>query len=279
MIVIRIKGGLGNQLFQYASAMGLATSSGRSLKIDRYSGFGKDGVYLRKYRLDRVGVSRPCAGIHEVCYARLVSLRHWLNLRKVESVAMVERGEFFEPLVVQEASSQPILYLEGYLQSPRYFSSIEAEVRKELTWFARGTDTALGSSPVTKCINSVSLHVRRRDYARVLAPDYYRNAVELIKKHVRSPHFYVFGDDPAWVSSQLNWLDPKTVMRNAGPDNDLSDLELMASCHHHIIANSTFSWWGSWLSSEQGLTIAPAAGWTSAKVIPRDLFPDSWIVI
>ena len=278
MIIIRIKGGLGNQLFQYASAMGLAALSGRSLKIDRYSGFRHD-PYRRTYRLEKVGTSKPTAGIHEVWYARLVSRKCWLSLRKAESSAMVERGEFFEPRIAKEASSQPVLYLEGYLQSPRYFSDIEAEVRDELTRITVRTDEALGGSHIAKNSGTISVHVRRIDYARVLPLEYYRNAVEVIKMHVQSPHFYIFGDDPNWAIDHLNWLEPKTVVRNSGPDSDLSDLALMTSCNHHIIANSSFSWWGAWLSPAQGKTIAPAAGWTKTGIVPRDLFPVSWTVI
>jgi len=262
VIVVRIKGGLGNQLFQYAGAKGLAASLGHALKIDRTTGFlgPRHDPYQRSYRLDRFAIPQRTAGKFEITFARTLSWRHWLRFRKAETAAMHDRGEFFcEPLTRELVGRAE--YLEAILASPRYFAHVEAEIRKEISpkvdWDAVMNDYL----ERIKGLAAVSVHVRRVDYSRPLPLDYYREAVDVIKTRVAHPHFFLFGDDFGWMSEELRWLEPKTVVLNTAPDDDIKDLALMAACPHHIIANSTFSWWGAWLSASQpGSAVAPGLG-------------------
>lgn len=277
MIVIRIKGGLGNQLFQYASAKGLAASLGRRLKMDSLTGFPRD-QYRRSYRLHRFALPEVTASASEVWLARALSCRRWLGLRRAESRAL-QRGEFFLPWLERDLPGAAV-YLEAYLQSPRYFSQIEAQVRRELSAQLLREPAAHDYLRLAEGVAAVSIHVRRQDYSRRLTADYYRRAVHLIEMRVPRAHFFVFGDDPGWVVDQLDWLEPKTVVQNMGPDDDITDLSLMAGCQHHVVANSTFSWWGAWLAGAQrGLVVAPACGWTDSSGRPNDLFPPEWMVI
>jgi hypothetical protein len=278
MIVIRIKGGIGNQLFQYASAKGLAISLGHRLKIDSRSGFRRDR-YDRSYRLHRFALPETTASPREMWLARVVSCNRWLRLRNVESKAMLQEGEFFLPGLA-EALRGPAVYVEAYLQSPCYFAQIEDQLRCELVAGLTHNAAAQGSAELTDETAAVSVHVRRKNYGRLLPVEYYRRAVDLIRMQADRPHFFIFGDDPGWAASQLRWLEPKTVVQNESPDSDLRDLALMASCRHHVIANSSFSWWGAWLAGARcGLVVAPAWGWTESGCWPKDLFPAGWKVI
>jgi len=281
MLIIRIKGGLGNQLFQYAGAKGLAASLGHSLKIDRHTGFPgyPRDPYNRAYRLHRFYIPQILASKAEIWAARAMSWRRWLRWRRSEERAMLTHGQFFDQRLTHQPHG-PAVYLEAYLQSPRYFENVQSQLRGELRPKLQADPAFDEYLRQIRGRPAVSVQVRRRDYARLLPVEYYRQAVEVINNVVPSPHFFVFADDHEWIGSQLGWLNPKTLVVNAGPDEDIKDLVLMAACQHHIIANSTFSWWGAWLGTDRiGLTIAPQWGWTQSGVLPQNLFPRGWIVI
>jgi len=277
MIVIRIKGGLGNQLFQYASARGIAASSGHTLKIDCQTGFPRD-TYRRSYRLNHFRVPQAYASNAEIWWSRALTWRRWRAFRNFESAAMLQRGEFFLPELARVPGGRSV-YLEAYLQSPQYFSCIEAELRSELSPEA-DSEPLRARLRVIQGRDAVSVHVRRRDYARLLPAGYYLQAVELIRARVGHREYFVFGDDLDWAAQELHWLEPKTLVRNDSPNDDVADLALMASCKHHVMANSTFSWWAAWLSGiKDGIVVAPGRGWTEIGVPPKDLFLPGWKVI
>jgi hypothetical protein len=190
---------------------------------------------------------------------------------------MTEHGQFFLPEIARNPGRKG-LYLEGYLQSPRYFSSIEATLRTELS-FPIEAD-AIRQYRITDASGAVSIHIRRRDYSRVLSVEYYQRAVDLVRAQISQPAFFVFGDDMVWAAQELSWLEPKILVRTPPPNDDVKDLALMSACRHHILANSTFSWWAAWLGQTNGgLIIAPALGWSDSHGCPRDLFPDGWTLL
>jgi len=283
MLIIRIKGGLGNQLFQYAGAKGLAASLGHRLKIDRQTGFPgyPRDPYNRSYRLDRFHIPQVLASKAEIWAARAISWRRWFRWREDESKAMHERREFFHPELARQAGAR-IVYLEAYLQSPRYFANVEENLRSELCPSVEPDLTMNQYLRLIQGVHAVSLHLRRKEHGseRPVPMNYYRQAVSTINAQVTQPHFFIFADDLELGERELEWLRPKTIVRNASPDDDVKDLALMAACQHHIIANSTFSWWGAWLGTDRvGLTIAPQWGWTQSGDLPQNLFPHGWILI
>jgi hypothetical protein len=136
---------------------------------------------------------------------------------------------------------------------------------------------------------AVSLHIRRGDYVSnpthnamhgVCGLDYYRRAVQHIGKHVDEPVFFLFSDDPAWVAENLK-IDASTVLvDHNGPDTPCEDLRLMSRCAHHVIANSSFSWWGAWLnSSSKKRIVAPTPWFQDPSIDTRDLIPEGWVTL
>ena len=135
--------------------------------------------------------------------------------------------------------------------------------------------------------HSVSLHVRRGDYAsdpvflamHGLCPlDYYERAVKHVSERVSDPVFFLFSDDPDWVRANLNVHGTVEVVDQNGPDAGSEDLRLMSRCRHHIVANSTFSWWGAWLNGgAPKIVVAPQRWFADESMNAVDLIPEAWV--
>ena len=285
MIVVRLCGGLGNQLFQYATGRRLADSRGAELVLDlawyeRTPSFNTP----RKYELDRYPVrARTTTAtedwscrLHGVRLLRSVPIvRRWRNFR--------ERSFDFDPSVL---SLPDDTYLDGYWQSDRYFADVSDAIRVEATPRSpAGTqDRRVGEA--IAATSAVSVHVRRGDYVSQRAaaafhgtcsPDYYRAALAMIVRHVPNPHFFVFSDDVDWARRHIAPLGPIVFVDHNGPDAAFQDLRLMASCKHHVIANSSFSWWGAWLNPQTDkVVVAPKLWFADGRSTPT-LMPSTWI--
>ena len=288
MVVVRLIGGLGNQMFQYAAGRAVALRNGVQLKVD-VSAFQQDAG--RSYRLHDYGITGSIAAPGEV--ERFVgrSLRRRLSRRmqryllpRYRRSVFVERSTRFDPDILRLRGG---VYLSGYWQSEKYFRDIEAAIRRE---FALRQPPDQENQKMLRLISeteSVSLHVRRGDYVTnpltyrfhgVCSPEYYRAAMEKLTESVRQPHFFVFSDAMDWARRNVSIEYPVTYVTHNGTDRDYEDLRLMSHCKHHIIANSTFSWWGAWLSESPGkLIIAPQDWFSSTKASAEDLMPDEWI--
>ncbi|MEN6509171.1 MAG: alpha-1,2-fucosyltransferase [Smithella sp.] len=171
-----------------------------------------------------------------------------------------KKSETFEKIKKTTADFDPNLlkinrdaYLDGYWQSEKYFLDIAPVIRKELS--IKTPPDRENELLINKIANSdaVSLHIRRADYVAdshtntihgACSLDYYHHAVDKVAEKVKSPHFFIFSDDPAWALDNLKLKYPATFVTKNGPDKNYEDLRLMSLCRHNIIANSTFSWWG-----------------------------------
>jgi hypothetical protein len=180
-------------------------------------------------------------------------------------------------------------YLKGYWQSPKYFASVESYIRQDIVVKEplAGVNFEIAERIVDS--QSVSLHVRRGDYATnpvtqnyhgTCGPEYYESAQRALLEQLGSIELFVFSDDPDWVEHNLRFLAPATMMQHNGPSRDYEDLRLLSLCRHHIIANSTFSWWGAWLCANPTKSvIAPKNWFRGAGLSANDLLPNSWIRI
>ena len=179
-------------------------------------------------------------------------------------------------------------YLLGYWQSEKYFADYSDEIREDFTFKSPLSERNSDLANQISSVNSVSVHVRRGDYVTnaknafigVCPLSYYEQATELIKSRVESPVFFVFSDDMDWVKSNLK-LDVKTVMvnHNSGSES-YNDMRLMSMSKHHIIANSSFSWWGAWLNpNPEKIVIAPKKWFRNGEFDTSDLIPSNWIRI
>ena len=196
----------------------------------------------------------------------------------------MERHFHFDPEV---ASLPDGVCLEGYWQSERYFAQVADRVRHDLTLEKppAGRDAELLAEIAAG--NAVSLHVRRGDYVTdpaasathgVCPLDYYRRAIAFIAERVADPVFFLFSDDPEWTRANLDLGGAATLVDHNGPDRGHEDLRLMSHCDHHIIANSSFSWWGAWLDPRpQKMVVAPRQWFRDASKDTSDLIPESWV--
>jgi hypothetical protein len=199
---------------------------------------------------------------------------------------IAERHFHFDPRILDLPGN---VYLDGYWQSEKYFKDIESIIRSEFIVKTMSDPANEAMSERICGTESVSVHVRRKDYVSDSATSrihggcslaYYYAAAERIARAVAEPHFFVFSDDAQWARENLDLKYPTTFVTHNGPDKNYEDLRLMTLCNHHIVANSTFSWWGAWLSiNPDKMVIAPRKWFAESDLDCRDLIPDSWRTI
>ena len=296
MIIVKLMGGLGNQMFQYATARRLAWRHGTALKLDlSFLESEQTGVTPRCFQLDHLSIIAERAPCQEVAMmtgqknhfleTAAVQLFQKVGLAKHNPNLYCEKHFHFDPAVLTLPDNT---YLEGYWQSEKYFRDIGEIIRREFIVklpLANKNQTLAESIRAT---NSVSVHVRRGDYVAdektkanhgVCNPDYYLECESRIAHIVNNPHLFVFSDDPEWVSENMKFRYPVTYVGHNGGEA-CQDLRLMSLCRHNIIANSSFSWWGAWLGNSPGkLVCAPARWFVSPVLDTKDLIPIKWIKI
>lgn len=292
MVIVRLMGGLGNQLFQYAAARRVAWVNNVPLKLD-VSSFAANN--FRKYSLEHFDIAGHIASPQEIARfnksrsKRVIRLASRLvnKLRPYHERPVIrERHFYFDPNMLKVSGQ---VYLDGYWQSEKYFKDIEEVIRREFKVkhrFDKANEQVANSIMNTE---SVSLHVRRSDYVLdtqvnqvhgVCPLDYYYAAIQALTKFVVNPHFFIFSDDPQWAKGNLKLSHPVTFVTHNNADKDYEDLRLMTICKHHIIANSTFSWWGAWLCEHPAkMVFAPKIWFRTDKRNTKDLIPDSWYVL
>ena len=290
MIVSRLLGGLGNQLFQYAAGRALAIRHGTELRLDTAA---FDGYPLRPYALDHLCIEgallsdaeRRALGIRRVPTSRFGRLAG--RLFSAAALPVVRERSFeFDPEVLNAPET---CYLQGHWQSPKYFAAVEAQIRRELSVRDPLAGQNLEAAGCIAACPAVSVHVRRGDYAAnpatnryhgTCGPEYYAAAETLLQGEVGDLQLFVFSDDPDWAAEKLRFRSQMTVFRHNGPKRDYEDLRLMTLCRHHIIANSTFSWWGAWLCPHPGkIVVAPKKWFKDANHGTADLIPREWRTI
>lgn len=295
MIIARIIGGLGNQMFQYAAARAVAYRNNTNLKLDISSFKDYD---LRTYRLGCFAIIEDFAGDKDI----KIFKPHIKQMISYTDNSI--RKEFlpwhFQKIIKQRGFSydSDILkvrrnaYLDGYWQSEKYFADIEDIIREEFTFKyepAKKNQTLLLEINRT---NSVSLHIRRCDYITniktfqthgALNLEYYNQSLKLIGEKIENPAVFVFSDDIQWAKKNLKSEFPLCFVDYNGANDDYEDLRLMSRCKHHIIANSSFSWWGAWLSPNQNkIVIAPRKWFSDEQMKVRqkiEIIPDGWVQI
>ena len=271
-IIARIKGGLGNQLFCYAAARRLALINHAELVIDDVTGFVRDQQYRRQYALDNFHIPCRKATPKERMepferYRR--GFMKWLSWRRPFSQRcyLEQEGNGFDDRLLS-LKPKELIYLDGLWQSENYFKDEEQNIRDDLR-IIPPTDV-LNQRMAEKICNSnaVALHVRWFDLpgsteGNNISVDYYQRAISLLDIKVDSPHYFVFSDAPEAALEKLGLNEDRVtlVAHNKGDENAFADLWLMTLCQHYIIANSTFSWWGAWLSDNpQKIVIYPGGG-------------------
>lgn len=289
VLEIKLSGGLGNQMFQYAMGKSLSVRYNAELKMDT-SSFGKEseGVTTRKYalcifpNLDGLSVMQSSViPIFSVNFFNRIYRFLNKNIRFNKSYIIEKKNEYFEIPMNSDR-----LYLDGYWQSEKYFMSIREEIRKcfNLSHLEKDKDIMFYLEQV-RTNESASIHIRRGDYVTnskanshhgVCGLTYYERAIEkIIKLTSESLTFFIFSDDIEWCKKNLPIKYNHVYVSTS---KDYYDLYLMSKCSHNIIANSSFSWWAAWLnSSAQKKVIAPEKWFADTNA--QDLIPEQWIKI
>jgi hypothetical protein len=303
VITVSLIGGLGNQMFQYAAGKALAERHRVPLALD-ISGF--KNYALRSYLLDRLLIPETTASLTNVeaqnkpdakfarakWGGRIDRLLGKAGLPKLPPTA----GEYREPHFHYDPAFETLgsnTALFGYFQSERYFSSIAGELRR---WFAPREPLGEAATGALEQIEAsrlpVSVHVRRGDYLKpgtieyhgVLSEPYYREALAHLEAGIAAhAELFVFSDDAAAAEQVLDFVPKSRLVHVHGdPDRPWEDMALMARCRHHVIANSSFSWWGAWLNpSADKVVLAPRAWFSPSELTKkstRDIYPPGWIL-
>ena len=295
-IIVALEGGLGNQLFQYAAARSIASQTQAEIILD-LSWFDvvlyDDCTTSREYAL--APFSLPVAVTRRRWHKtsrighRIAKIAQWMGMNSglglCPTVLVFKERDFrFDPHVLDLT---PPIRLQGYWQSWKYFARIAFQLREEL-------GTPRDVSPATwkmleqiRSSDAVCVPVRRGDYVANSAAswmhglcslDYYRAARPIAAASLANPHAFVFSDDPAWVRKHFPASIPYTVVDINGADQAHQDLWLMAACRNFVIANSSLSWWGAWLSTyERKIVVCPRKWFASGQHDTQDLIPMDWV--
>lgn len=289
MIITKLIGGLGNQMFQYAAGKALACRHGVEVKVglselnknagDKYTqrayelGIFASGIQVASDKELEPFTEGDGNRIKRELQRRLPFLFNTLNA--------VESGSAYHPGFARYPKNT---YLQGFWQSETYFKDYETEIRKDFRFRDSVTDACRHLKEKVTACNAVSLHVRRGDYVSnpsankfhgLCPPEYYQDAVNYIARSQKDLELFVFSDDIAWCKEHLKFGCPVHFMET---HTAYEDMYLMSQCHHHIIANSSFSWWGAWLNSKADkIVVAPKQWFLDPSVNTSDIIPASWV--
>jgi hypothetical protein len=292
MICVRIEGGLGNQMFQYAAGRALAIRHKTDLILD----ISPLQQNMKKYTSRELEVDKFCIKSN---FSRSEEFRNMSFLRRVPALSkwLSSWNIFAEDSLMFNSDFEKLpdkTYLSGYWQSFRYFSDISQDIYSD---FKPREELSLQSKEIALKIEScesVALHVRRGDYVSLksaahmhgtLSNSYYTKAIGETYDTLVNPFFFIFSDDPDWCKLNLKLPSRSAIFicHNTGP-SAWQDLMLMSQCRHNIIANSSFSWWGAWLADQMHgtknrLVFAPQQWFSGQSHDTKDRFPNHWKVV
>ncbi len=273
-------------MFQYAFGYSISKQSGQLLKLD-ISGFGSNS--LRTFSLIMYGIKAEFATkddiqMHKFQNESLIAKLLRKTKRKLPPFADTYQSESKNPEDIYISNKGA--YYDGYWQNENYFKDYREELVDLFSIKGTSSDTEDYLQQISTT-ESVSLHVRRGDY--VTNPHtnrnhglcdiaYYRDSIEMISREVNKPHLFIFSDDLAWAKENLNFAVPSIFIElgEAAPDHE--EIFLMSQCHHNIIANSSFSWWGAWLNqNENKIVAAPRKWFADESKDTSTITPKSWI--
>jgi hypothetical protein len=276
MIIVKLMGGLGNQMFQYACGKAVAERLKTELKLDH--SFLEDRTprpefTFRNYELNAFGINKRLQSDD------ITNSSHYTHYS--------ETSFFYSPLI-QHCSLNT--YLEGYFQSERYFIDHAQLIHQtfrfidELPYSYQHLRDAIFSDN-----SSIALHIRRGDYLTIrqgnehpiCSLSYYERAIRYLADRIDKPTIYVFSDDPTWVHQAFRIPNYRIVIVDSRQANrNADDLHLMHLCKHHILANSSFSWWGAWLANHPNQIVIGPERWFGNESLNQqtfDLFPAHWL--
>ena len=288
-VIVKIQGGMGNQLFQYATGKSLSLRLGVKLILDLNwyldNSNPKCKFILDSFKIDDLTWTLP------IKLPRIIRTILYKFLEKISplgcTLPVLKDTHFkfnYEVLNIQDPA-----FLDGYWQNEFYFQ----EYRKELINILDLKDQIdLKNSELLEKIqnsNSICIHIRRGDYLSdskaakingICSKEYYYQALNILLNIIDSPKCYIFSDEPEWAKANLAFACESIFIDFNNPEQPELDFLLMKSCKYFIIANSTFSWWAAWLSNYKNKQVIAPKTWFINQVLNKNMhLPDSWIRI
>jgi hypothetical protein len=276
MIIINIKGGLGNQMFQYALARKFQVTYPEErvlINTEYFKSKPKDQnistfpLDINYFQIKNFEVANSFVGIQRRYYKlRDLFYSEKTDLRYKEQILLNKNG-----------------YFDGYWQSENYFKDIKYELQNEFQlkdnyW----DDISLKLMEEIKTKNSVSIHIRRGDYInlgydKACNQEYYKDAINIILERIDNPHFFIFSNDLDWVKKNIKIPSEKTYVNNTTNAQATKELILMSNCKNNIIANSTFSWWAAWLNANSEKVVISPKTWIEG--LKQSIEVETWVNI
>lgn len=280
MVIVKLMGGLGNQMFQYATARALAEKIYFDHRFLNNNNTSSDDFTPRSYEL-QIFKKIKAKKINSYLLRLLLSKnKKYKLLKNILSFKITNVNDDNVNEILTKQNLTESLFLDGYFQNSLYFNQIRNSIINEFT-FPKLADKYVDLLNEIEHSESVAIHVRRGDYLKqsinkyhgVLPLSYYQDAVNLMENKFTQPTYYIFSDDPAWCAENLTFLEEKKIISK---ENDAwIDMFLISKCKHQIIANSSFSWWGAWLNQNvKKMVIAPKKWFSSAET---NIVPKEWI--
>ena len=291
VIIIKLQGGLGNQMFQYAMASILAKKNKTKVLIDDSFFKRKEktlGFTPRKFELAVFNNHHVSASDSDI-----ISFYHLSNVNMVRMKLGLNYPKIYnEPSFDFQAEALSVkapVYLNGYFQSCKYFMGYEDFIR-QLFSFPIDTLDEINKDLLIKIknLNTIAIHIRRGDYVSdtmtaeyhgSCSREYYLEALKQVASKVKEFTLVFFSDDSDWVKRQFNDLPySKIIVDHNKEEDSWKDMLLMSSCTHNIIANSSFSWWAAWLNKNPKKTVIAPKEWFKTKDLDTlTILPEEWM--
>jgi hypothetical protein len=294
MLTVRLKGGLGNQMFQYAFAKALSYASEQPFQLDlRFLNdrTPRKGFVFRNYDLDLFNVEPqigkplkyyPGQFYFEMAYDKIHRINKMPSIFRSTSIYYEKSFQFDKEIL----NNKKYKYFDGYFQSYKYFDNIKSEILSDFTFREKIEQKGFEMLDKIKNKNSICLNVRRGDFVngKVVAEipsSYHYRAVDFILDKIDDPNIFVFSDDINWCINNLKFQCPTTFVSHDYKGNRFRTyMELMINCKHFIIPNSTFAWWAAYLNTNLDKIVITPKNWFESKYIDtNDLVPDSWVIL
>ena len=284
MVIIKLMGGLGNQMFQFALYKALL-AQGKEVKLDRAKFTHIDekrkcfldyGCFELKYELCTKAEAR------NYVLGTGMAARVLMRLLGDKRTHFYEKNEYeYDPNAMQLTKG----YLDGFWQTWKYFKDIEPEIKRTYQFIDDLTGRDKLFEEQISGTNSVAIHVRRGDYAKhqdiygnICTEDYYQRAIELINEMVNMPVFYFFSNDMEWTKKVFGEKRNYIYVEGNSEERGYVDMQLMTECRHQIIANSSFSWWAAYLNDNPDKKVICPDKWVNTKET-SDVYCEGWIKI
>ena len=305
-VVVKIFGGLGNQMFQYALGRSIAKYNGLDFQVESKSGF-KNDFYERRFGLSHFNIKadevdpkilpkKLVKNSRFSCIQKIIDffdnkfpfLNYLLDSKYWEIV--YEKNLYFNPSVFNWSKNK---YLTGYWQSELYFKDVREDLLNEFSLKAPLDSINHQFSENIKNTNSVGVHYRRlhgiskgliskanSTVLGIVSDDYYKKAIDYMRNHNKDLTVFIFSDDINWVRMNVEFNEKVVFVDINGDDQNYLDLYLMSLCKHQIIANSSFSWWAAWLNqNERKIIISPGKWYIDESMNKNDTIPTNWVKI